>query len=87
MSDRWRNILGVVLFVIAGVFFALSVLCVFGGVLAMLGVLADVGPEENQKMGREAFVLALYPLGVGVLFLVAGMLVRRRVVTSGVRQS
>lgn len=87
MSDRWRNILGVVLFVIAGVFFALSVLCVLGGVLAMLGVLADVGPEENQKMGQEAFVLALYPLGVGVLILVAGVWVRRRVVTSGVRQS
>lgn len=77
MSDRWRNILGMVLLVIAGVLFALSVLCVFGGVLALLGVLADVGPEENQRIGRQAFVLALYPLGVGVLILVAGVLVRR----------
>jgi hypothetical protein len=77
MNDRQRKLLGKVLIAIAVVSIMLSAPCLLGGVLALSGVLADVGPAENQQMGQKLFLYAAYPLGFGLLALVAGLLVRR----------
>lgn len=77
MNDRQINLLGKVLLAIAAFSFLLSALCLMGGVLGLLGVLGDVGPAENQQMGQQLFLYAVYPLGVGLLVLGVGLFVRR----------
>ncbi len=77
MNDRQSNLGGKILIAIAVVSFVLSTPCLLGGVLAMQGVLADVGPTENRQMGQQLFIYAAYPLGFGLLALVAGVLTLR----------
>ena len=77
MNDQQRKLWGKVLLAIAAVFFLLSTPCLLGGVLGLLGVLADVGTAENQQMGYQILRMALYPLGLGLLVLVVGLLVLR----------
>ena len=77
MNDQKRRLWGKVLLAIAAVFFLLSTPCLLGGVLGLLGFLADVGTTENQQMGRQILRMALYPLGLGLLTLVVGLLVLR----------
>lgn len=77
MDDRRSTFWGKVLIAIAAGFFLLSTPCLFGAVLGFLGVLADVGPSENQQMARQALRMATYPLGVGVIVLAVGLVVMR----------
>ena len=77
MNDKQRKLWGMVLLAIAAVFFLLSTPCLLGGVLGLLGVLADVGTAENRQMGHQILRMALYPLGLGLLVLVVGLLVLR----------
>jgi cytochrome c biogenesis protein CcdA len=78
MNDQQRTVWGKVLITTAAGCLLLSTPCLLGAVLAHLGVLADVGPTENQQMGQQILRMAVYPLGVGVLLLVAWLVVRRR---------
>jgi cytochrome c biogenesis protein CcdA len=77
MNDQQRKLWGKVLLAIGAVFFLLSTPCLLGGVLGLLGVLADAGPTENQQMGHQILRMALYPMGLGLLVLAAGLLVLR----------
>jgi hypothetical protein len=77
MNARNHRIWGKVLLAISAALFMLSTPCLFGGVLGLLGVLADVGPTENRQMGQQFFRYAAYPLGVGVIVLSASLLVLR----------
>lgn len=73
MNDQQSKLSGKVLIAIAAGFFLLSTPCLFGGVLGLNGVLADVGPAENRQIGYQAFLIATVPLGIGLLVLVAGL--------------
>lgn len=74
-KSPWRT----VLFWVAGVCFVLAAPCLFFGVLGLVGVAADVGPDENRRIGLTSLGYALIPLGVGgVILLVALMLGRKR---------
>jgi len=77
MNDRKGTSWGKVLIAVAATFFVLSTPCLLGGVLGLLGVVADAGQAENRQIGLQAFRISLYPLGAGLLFLVAGLLVLR----------
>ncbi len=77
MNDQQRRLWGKILLAIGAVFFLLSTPCLLGGMLGLLGVLADVGTVENQQMGQQLLRMALYPLGLGLLTLVVGLLVLR----------
>ncbi|MDX2147431.1 MAG: hypothetical protein SFZ23_07895 [Planctomycetota bacterium] len=77
MNDRHKKRAGQVLVAIAAGLFLLSTPCLFGGVLGVLGILADVGPKENQQIGHQAFRIAMYPLGIGMVMLLAGLLLLR----------
>lgn len=77
MNHRQHHRLSKTLLLTAAGCFLLSAPCLLGAVLAHLGVLADVGPAENQQMSRQALRLSVYPLGVGVLLLLAWLVVRR----------
>jgi cytochrome c biogenesis protein CcdA len=77
MNDQQRKLWGKVLLAIGAVFLLLSTPCLLGGALGLLGVLADAGPTENQPMGHQILRMALYPMGLGLLTLVAGLLVLR----------
>lgn len=77
MNDRTRKLGGTVLIALAAILFVVSAPCLLGGVLGLAGVLADVSYPENYQMGRQALGIAAYPLGGGLLALLAGILVRR----------
>ncbi len=76
-NDRRGKLWGTALMWIAAGLFALSMPCVFGGVLGLLGVLADVGPEENRQIGVQSLRLAAIPMGLSVAALVVALVVRR----------
>jgi len=58
-------------------FFALSSPCLLFGVLGLLGIAADVGEAENLEIGRQSLLIALIPIGLGILTLIAAMFCRR----------
>jgi hypothetical protein len=47
------------------------------GVLGLLGVLADVGPDENRQWGVQALRIASVPFGLGVIALIGFFLIRK----------
>lgn len=73
VNDRKRQVGGMVLIVTAAVLLVLSTPCLFGGVLGLLGALADVSAAENRQMGRQFLLYAAVPLAGGVLALVVGL--------------
>jgi cytochrome c biogenesis protein CcdA len=77
MNDQKRKLWGKVLLAVAALFFLLSTPCLLGGMLGLVGILADVSTTENQQMGHQILRMALYPLGLGLLTLVVGLLVLR----------
>ena len=76
-NDRQGNLWGNVLIWIAVGSLMLSMPCVFGGLLGLLGILADVGPAENRQMGLQSLRLAVLPLGLSGVVLVIALVVRR----------
>lgn len=53
---------------------ALSMPCALLGVLGLFGIVADVSPAENRQIGLQFLVVALIPIGLGVITLIAGLL-------------
>lgn len=62
---------------IAAACFALSMPCVLLGVLGLLGIVADVSPDENRSIGLGFLRFALIPIGIGVAILAAALAGRR----------
>lgn len=77
MNSRQRTLVGKALIAGAAVLFVLATPCLFGSVLGLLGILADVGPTENQQMVSRALRIGAYPLGLGLFLLLAGVIVLR----------
>lgn len=72
-SNRW-------FWVLIGIslgFFALSSPCLLFGVLGLLGIAADVSGAENLEIGRQSLLIALIPIGLGILTLIAALFCRR----------
>lgn len=78
MNDPQRKLWVKVLFAAAGVCVLAASPCLLGSVLGYMGILADVGTQENQQIGSQALRMAAWPLGLGVLALVAALLLRSR---------
>lgn len=66
------RILSFLLLALGAVGILLSVPLLGFSALGFLGILADVGPAENQEMGIQSLLLGLLPLIGGLLMCVAG---------------
>lgn len=72
-SNRWFWVL---IWLSVG-FFALSSPCLLFGLLGLLGIAADVGEAENMEIGRQSLLIALIPIGLGILTLIVAVFCRR----------
>ncbi len=64
---------------VLGVFGILISLPFFGiAALGCLGILADIGPNENLQIGIQAFLSGLFPLICGLVLFAYGLLGRSR---------
>lgn len=65
-----RSMRTMVLMAICVVCFLFALPCIGFGVLGLLGVLADVGGEENHRIGVQSLWLSLIPVSLGVIALI-----------------
>lgn len=77
-EPRRKKVIGYVLLGIAAAALMAATPCVGMGLLGLLGVLADVGEDENRRMGVQSLRIAMIPAGVSVVALVGGFMVLRR---------
>ena len=77
LTKRGRTILKLSLIIAGLVLLLLSAIFAVFGMLGTIGVLADVGPDENRKMGTQILWIASVPFGLGVIALVSGLLIRK----------
>ncbi|MCA9312619.1 MAG: hypothetical protein KDA21_15500 [Phycisphaerales bacterium] len=61
------------LFAVAAACFLLTLPCAGLGVLGLLGVVADVGTDENHQIGLGFLKLALIPLSLAIITLLAAL--------------
>ena len=64
----------IVLYVLAALSLGFALLMTLATVLAGMGILADVGPDENQAMAREAAVYCGIAYAIGLALLTAAIL-------------
>ena len=72
-QNRLRTVLRLVLIGVGFACLLLAVLAGIFGALGMAGVLADVGPDENQRMGSQALWFAAVIFGAGLAALIGGL--------------
>lgn len=57
MPRKFKLGLSIMFFVLGGVALLITMFFTLAGLLASQGILADVGPAENQEMARQAFTV------------------------------
>lgn len=68
------RILGFILLALGVISIVMSLPLLGFAALGFIGILADVGPNENRALGIQAVCLGLPPLIGGVVFCVLGLL-------------
>ena len=73
------SVIRVLLWVLGGLAGVVALL--FGGIASLghLGILADVGDQENRQIGQQALWIALGAGGVSIVVLIIAWKVQRRV--------
>lgn len=77
-DSRRKRVCGYVLLGIAVVALLAAMPCIGMGLLGLLGVLADVGQDENRRIGVQSLRISMIPTGISIVALVGAFVVLRR---------